>query len=291
MATDTNADGTVYVPISKLQKYADSIRKGLQGGGGAMRKAVIQWAAIYRGFAKERFVKLSRGGGGGDWKPLKPSTIARRRKGQAKTIITKTESKTNRTPGQKSPGPRTSKRKKAISKGVRSIIQGARGLGKGAAKLGRGRRSRRSGLRASRKGLAKIARGTLMIVLSARSARRKGSKKTGSKKGTNRKTIAQGAVSILWDTGTLIGALDPQASIAPGSLTEFIPFGVRVGYGGTAKHPSTKGTIAFIAAVHQHGSGNIPARPIIVPPDEKTTGLIVKVTERALSEEWKQAVG
>lgn len=208
MASDTNADGTVYVPISKLQKYADSIRKGLQGGGGAMRKAVLQWAAIYRGFAKERFVKFSLGGG--DWKPLKPSTIARRRKGKAKTV--------------------------------------------------------------------KI--------------RRKGK--------TRKKAVAQGAVSILWDTGTLLGALDPQASIAPGALTEFIPFGVRVGYGGTAKHPATKGTmkqhttkvtIAFIAAVHQHGSGNIPARPIIVPPDQKTTDMIVNVTERALSEEWKQAVG
>lgn len=39
------------------------------------------WAARYRGFARERFSRLSRGVGG-EWPALKPATIARRRKGK-----------------------------------------------------------------------------------------------------------------------------------------------------------------------------------------------------------------
>jgi hypothetical protein len=46
------------------------------------RSVYNQWAARYRSFAQERFVKFSRGKG--TWPPLAPSTIARRRKGRGR---------------------------------------------------------------------------------------------------------------------------------------------------------------------------------------------------------------
>lgn len=42
--------------------------------------------AIYRSFAMQRFSRLSRGGGG-EWAPLRPSTIARRRKNSSSILI------------------------------------------------------------------------------------------------------------------------------------------------------------------------------------------------------------
>lgn len=42
--------------------------------------------AIYRSFAMQRFSRLSRGGGG-EWRPLSPKTIARRRKKSSSILI------------------------------------------------------------------------------------------------------------------------------------------------------------------------------------------------------------
>jgi hypothetical protein len=47
--------------------------------------AYKQWGARYRGFAQRRFARFSRGGG--DWEQLKPSTLARRRKGKGKRVV------------------------------------------------------------------------------------------------------------------------------------------------------------------------------------------------------------
>lgn len=43
------------------------------------------WGILYRSFVRARFIKFSRGGG--DWPPLKPATIRRRRKGRGKSKI------------------------------------------------------------------------------------------------------------------------------------------------------------------------------------------------------------
>jgi hypothetical protein len=48
-------------------------------------KTLKQWGARYRGFAMKRFDIFSKGGG--DWAPLKPATIARRRKGKGTGAI------------------------------------------------------------------------------------------------------------------------------------------------------------------------------------------------------------
>ena len=75
-------------------------------------------------------------------------------------------------------------------------------------------------------------------------------------------------VSILRDTNTLFEALDPSGSGRPGSLQEWIPYGIRIGYGGSQTHPSGNGavTIADIAAFHQVGGTRLPKREIVVEP-------------------------
>lgn len=133
-------------PLRKLSDIPRSVHK--------------QWAVRYRAFAADRFIRFSRGGG--NWKPLRPSTIRRRRKG---------------------------------------------------------------------KGTGPIA-------------------------------------AILFDTGTLFGALSPVFGRKPGQFEKLIKDGIRVGYGGPGKH--SKGmTVAGIAEIHQEGRGAIPARKIIVDPPQK----------------------
>ncbi len=87
--------------------------------------------------------------------------------------------------------------------------------------------------------------------------------------------------SIMRDTGTLLGALilpSPQARTTPRRTS----IGVRVGFGGPAKHPEGKTTIAAIAAAHQAGAGNLPVRKIIVPPDEQTKAAMAGDMQRAV---------
>lgn len=88
--------------------------------------------------------------------------------------------------------------------------------------------------------------------------------------------------AILRDTGTLFAALTPAFARKPGQLQEDIPFGVRVGFGGPAKHPEGKTTIAAIAAAHQAGAGPLPVRKIVVPPDQATMDAMAGDMERAL---------
>lgn len=82
--------------------------------------------------------------------------------------------------------------------------------------------------------------------------------------------------SILIDTGTLIGTLDPAIRRA-GQINQDIPGGIRVGMGGGAKHPEGP-TIGELATKHQKGIG-VPRRRIIVKPDERTIkGMIADMT-------------
>lgn len=77
-----------------------------------------------------------------------------------------------------------------------------------------------------------------------------------------------GRVSILRDTGTLLRALTPNM---PGNLFKFISGGVRVGFGGPAKHPEGKATIADIAKFHNVGEGKLPKRQILFVPGNAFT--------------------
>jgi len=73
--------------------------------------------------------------------------------------------------------------------------------------------------------------------------------------------------AILVDTGTLFGALDIGA---PGNLYRRTSGGFEVGFGGPARHPKGRLTIARLAAIHNQGLPPVPRRQIIVLPDSQT---------------------
>ena len=85
---------TVRINVRPLRKFARQIRNDLRlGGGGLARRMLRQWGVRYLSFVKRRFVKFSRGGG--DWKPLAPSTVrgrgrtrsGRRRRRAARAVV------------------------------------------------------------------------------------------------------------------------------------------------------------------------------------------------------------
>lgn len=86
---------------------------------------------------------------------------------------------------------------------------------------------------------------------------------------------------ILRDTGLLFKALSPGVIDAPGALTEDIPYGIRVGFGGPSRHGNGQATIADIAAFHNAGSG-VPQRQIIVGPPDDVQAKMVEVLQKAL---------
>lgn len=157
--------GDVKVDLKPLERFRALIKND-----STWHKIGKQWAARYRGFVQERYDRYSKGGG--NWPPLKPSTIARRRK--------------------------------------RSSV-------------------------------------------------------------------------ILRDKGILFAAVTPEFTGQPGAIEENIPFGVRVGYGGSAIHAGTRTTIADIASFHQEGGPNLPKREIIVQPDDKTFTGMVSDAQRAVN--------
>jgi len=116
------------------------------------------------------------------------------------------------------------------------------------------KRGRRAGKRGSRTGKGRL--GKVGVAQLAAKALKRG------KRG--------GLISILRDTSDLFGALDPVWHGNPGGLEQDIPFGVRVGFGGQARHESAPMTIADLAEIHHSGKGNVPARKIIVDltPDQ-----------------------
>lgn len=88
--------------------------------------------------------------------------------------------------------------------------------------------------------------------------------------------------TILRDTDTLFNALHPKFE-NPGALKKHLRDGVRVGYGGSQRHPKAKRlTIARLAEIHHRGLGHNPARPIIVEPDRPTLDRMKADYERGL---------
>lgn len=88
--------------------------------------------------------------------------------------------------------------------------------------------------------------------------------------------------AILRDTSTLFAALNTRFTRKPGQIQEDIPFGVRVGFGGSARHPTGRTTVADIAEFHQTGGGSLPKREIIVDPDQRTVNAMAEDMTRAL---------
>lgn len=108
------------------------------------------------------------------------------------------------------------------------------------------------------------------------------------------KEVKQGAVAILIDKSILIRGLDPQLNPGKGGEQFFIPGGIRVGYGGAAKHEEgdssgKKPTIAQIARWHQTGAGNLPERKIIEEPSSITKKQMASVMQAAIQKAWNQS--
>jgi len=76
----------VLVNLKPLERFTQRIQHCLQNGQGPARKMYNRWAARYRGWASERFDRLSKSGGGGEWPDLKDATKRARRQGSAKKI-------------------------------------------------------------------------------------------------------------------------------------------------------------------------------------------------------------
>ena len=136
---------------------------------------------------------------------------------------------------------------------------------------------RRNFVRMSRGGWKALAASTIK-------ARRGGKRRATRSPRARTKTTTRGSaknVSILRDTGILLNALTVGA---PGNLFRGIRSGIRVGFGGPAKHPGGKTTIKDIAVAHDEGRG-VPKREILVKPDTKTNNQMqgrVKVGIQAL---------
>lgn len=114
----------------------------------------------------------------------------------------------------------------------------------------------------------------------------------GTIRATERK---EGRVGILHVTGQVFNALREGQ---PGNLFERTRDGIRVGYGGEAKHviESTGGklrvsklTIADIASIHNAGGSRVPRRRIIVLPDEPLRKLMHDDTKRTVERLMRQA--
>jgi hypothetical protein len=67
----------IKIDLKGLKQFA----QGLHGSSAAVYKTLKQWGARYRSFLQLRYERYA--AGGGDWPPLKPATIKRRKKGGA----------------------------------------------------------------------------------------------------------------------------------------------------------------------------------------------------------------
>ena len=76
---------------------------------------------------------------------------------------------------------------------------------------------------------------------------------------------------------------------APGNLNVWIRDGIRFGFGGPARHPGARATIADIARFHNEGEGNNPQRRIIVLPDLRTKATMKRAAQMAVRRVGRQA--
>ena len=67
--------------INDLARQVRTVSTGVAGDN-AFRRMLRQWGVRYLEFVRRRYLRLARSGGGGEWPPLSPHTIARRRKGR-----------------------------------------------------------------------------------------------------------------------------------------------------------------------------------------------------------------
>lgn len=75
-----------------------------------------------------------------------------------------------------------------------------------------------------------------------------------------------GSSTILIDTGLMVQALEPGN---PGNVADFDDRGFTVGFSKGMTHSGSTMTYAELCRIHSLGMGNVPARPILIMPDER----------------------
>jgi hypothetical protein len=89
------ARAAVKIDLSGIRRLESLVQYDLNGpSNGPVRAALRQWGPRYGSFVQLRWTKQSRGGG--EWAPLAPSTLKRRRKGKKKKDEKKDKKKTKK---------------------------------------------------------------------------------------------------------------------------------------------------------------------------------------------------
>ena len=255
----------VRVNISGLETFGQRVRAGLEnpGSAGPIREAFEQWAAVYMAEQSARFAAQ----GNGDWAPLKPSTIARRRQG---VKIRRELGVQARLSGLSGP---TRKRVQYFINAEAMALRakwgaraGEKGMSPAEAHANRIKRNRATAL----------ARAHVFQELRA-----------GGAFVVRRATILSGAtVAILRDTGQLFAALTGGHA---GHVETQVPFGISVGIGGGAEHANQNAggalTIGRLAAIHQEGNPGhkLPARRILVDASETVRQKCYRIMDGAIT--------
>jgi hypothetical protein len=78
-----------------------------------------------------------------------------------------------------------------------------------------------------------------------------------------------GNAAILRDTGAMFASLQPTTDSGSILQSTALPFGLRMDLEG-AKSYANGPTLAEVATYHHKGGGRLPAREILVKPDQKT---------------------
>lgn len=210
-----------------------------------LRDAFTQASALYLGLIRRRYIGAARGDG--TWKPLADSTIIGRRfKGDQRGTLSNLRAQLSAAKvGSFTP----IMRKIRKAEDTQRVSQLKRKIA-----LATSRRNEAEALRQSAK-------------LSAELKRQKGAKAAQAFDKAISK-LPNVNVEILRDTNTLFASLTTGA---PGNVDRLIPDGVEVG------------TAITYAKYHQEGSGRLPRREILVPPDDATAARISRILNAAVS--------
>lgn len=281
----------VAVDLSGLEKLGPAIHAG--AGTPEIDVMLKQWRMIYLSFVQVRAIGASRGDG--TWKPLAPSTIARRRppakhnrkpkSARAKKAHAKRYRKAKRKAERKAQSDANKRMRRkplTVRKLIRKINNADNIIKKTATKQGkRVLRTAKGAPRKVRK-LSAAVRKTVRGAIKKHKAKKKASAAYAKR---------ERKVAILKDKGILFNVLTPTIENAPGSVAVKSGLSVLVGYGGSAVHSGEGAvTIAGIAEAHQLGNKkrNLPARKIIVEPNEKTVKLMENASQRQLDKLLKR---
>lgn len=285
-------EGTkIAVDLSGLERLGPAIHAG--AGTPEIDVMLKQWRMIYLSFVQVRAIGASRGDG--TWKPLAPSTVNRRRppakhnrkpkSARAKKAHAKRYRKAKRRAERKAQSDankRMRRRPLTVKKLIRKINNADNIIKKAATKQGK------RAIRTAKGAPRKVRKLSASIRKTVRGAIKK---HKANKKASAAYTKRARKVAILKDKGILFNVLNPTVENAPGSVAVKKGLSVLVGYGGSGTH-SDQGaiTIAGIAEAHQLGNKkrNLPARKIIVNPNEKTMKLMENAAQRQINKLLKR---